>query len=128
MLSICPSLPSTAPFTDPVQCVAMTLYPKLFQPANAVGSCYVVAPQYKEPFIVQNNLTMVFVDWSGSFFLNGPLRDYALTENNLRLYSGFHSSVYIPRTSDKSIVSSLLCLCPDATHWKQCMYSMMFYL
>lgn len=44
----------------------------------------------------------MFVDWSGSFSLNGPLREYSLTESNLRIYSGFHSSLHIPRTSDKS--------------------------
>lgn len=52
---------------------------------------------------MHSNLTTVFVDWSGSFSLNGPLREYSLTENNLRIYSGFHSSLHIPRTSDKSM-------------------------
>ncbi len=65
--------------------------------------CFFVAPQYKEPFAVHSNLTTVFVDWSGSFSVNGPLREYSLTENNLRIYSGFHSSLHIPRTSDKSM-------------------------
>ncbi|KAI4904703.1 hypothetical protein NFI96_004043 [Prochilodus magdalenae] len=63
-------------------------------------------PQYKQPFVVHSNLTTVYVDWSQSFFLNGPLRDYALTESGLRLYSGFHSYVYIPRTSDKNAMDA----------------------
>ncbi|RXN19458.1 usherin [Labeo rohita] len=66
-------------------------------------------PQYKEPFVVHSNLTTVFVDWSGSFFLNGPLREYSLTENNLRIYSGFHSSLHIPRTSDKTLAFQVTC-------------------
>lgn len=64
--------------------------------------------------MVHSNITTVFVDWSGSFSLNGPLREYSLTENNLRIYSGFHSSLHIPRTSDKSMPIWLyfdLCLC-----------------
>ncbi|XP_062863133.1 usherin [Trichomycterus rosablanca] len=67
------------------------------------------APQYKEPFVVQSNLTMVYVDWTESFSLNGRLRDYALTESGLRLYSGFHSSIYIPRTSDKTFAFQVTC-------------------
>ncbi|XP_016124971.1 usherin [Sinocyclocheilus grahami] len=67
------------------------------------------SPQYKEPFVVHSNITTVFVDWSGSFSLNGPLREYSLTENNLRIYSGFHSSLHIPRTSDKSFAFQVTC-------------------
>ncbi|XP_052001042.1 usherin [Xyrauchen texanus] len=66
-------------------------------------------PQYKEPFVVHSNLTTVILDWSGSFSLNGPLREYTLTENNLRIYSGFHSSLHIPRTSDKTFVFQVTC-------------------
>ncbi|XP_016350129.1 usherin-like, partial [Sinocyclocheilus anshuiensis] len=67
------------------------------------------SPQYKEPFVVHSNITTVFVDWSGSFSLNGPLREYSLTENNLRIYSGFHSSLHIPRTSDKTFAFQVTC-------------------
>ncbi|KAK7153113.1 hypothetical protein R3I93_011118 [Phoxinus phoxinus] len=66
-------------------------------------------PQYKEPFVVQSNLTHVFLDWSGSFSLNGPLGEYSLTEHNLRIYSGFHSSLHIPRTSDKTFAFQVTC-------------------
>jgi len=58
--------------------------------------------------VVQSNLTNVFLDWSGSFSLNGRLEEYRLTENNLRIYSGFHSSLHIPRTSDKSMTTMIL--------------------
>uniref|UniRef100_A0A8C1J3X3 Usherin n=1 Tax=Cyprinus carpio TaxID=7962 RepID=A0A8C1J3X3_CYPCA len=67
------------------------------------------SPQYKEAFVVHSNITTVFVDWSGSFSLNGPLREYSLTENNLRIYSGFHSSLHIPRTSDKTFAFQVTC-------------------
>uniref|UniRef100_A0AAY4ADY9 Usher syndrome type IIa protein homolog n=1 Tax=Denticeps clupeoides TaxID=299321 RepID=A0AAY4ADY9_9TELE len=67
------------------------------------------APQYKEPFLVISNLTTVFLDWGDSFALNGPLRDFVLTESGLRLYSGFHSSLYIPRTSDKTFSFQVTC-------------------
>ncbi|XP_037397596.1 usherin [Pygocentrus nattereri] len=66
-------------------------------------------PQYKQPFVVHSNLTTVYVDWGQSFSLNGPLRDYALTESGLRLYSGFHSYVYVPRTSDKTFAFQVTC-------------------
>ncbi|KAK1793453.1 hypothetical protein P4O66_011830 [Electrophorus voltai] len=59
-------------------------------------------PQYKQAFVVHSNLTAVCVDWGLSFFLNGPLREYSLSESGLRVYSGFHSSANIPRTSDKN--------------------------
>ncbi|GAA6098731.1 usherin [Tachysurus ichikawai] len=67
------------------------------------------APVYKEPFVVQSNLTTMFVDWSGSFSLNGPLREYILTESSLRIYSGFHSSIYIPWTSVKTFAFQVIC-------------------
>lgn len=73
-----------------------------------LSCCFFVAPQYKEPFVVHSNLTTVFVDWSGSFSLNGPLSEYSLTESNLRIYSGFHSSLHIPRTSDKSMTTMVI--------------------
>lgn len=84
--------------------IISTLYGTLIKPLSG----FFVAPQYKEPFVVQSNLTNVFLDWSGSFSLNGPLGEYSLTENNLRIYSGFHSSLHIPRTSDKSMTTMVL--------------------
>ncbi|XP_041108645.1 usherin [Polyodon spathula] len=66
-------------------------------------------PQYRAPFIVISNLTTVYLDWSYSFILNGQLREYALTENGVRLYSGFDSTLHIPRTSDKTFVFQVTC-------------------
>nr|XP_009291422.1 usherin [Danio rerio] len=66
-------------------------------------------PQYMEAFVVHSNLTSVFVDWSGSFSLNGPLTEYSLTESSLRVYSGFHSFLHIPRTSDKTFAFQVTC-------------------
>lgn len=66
-------------------------------------------PQYMEAFVVHSNLTSVFVDWSGSFSLNGPLTEYSLTESSLRVYSGFHNSLHIPRTSDKTFAFQVTC-------------------
>ncbi|XP_045063342.1 usherin [Coregonus clupeaformis] len=67
------------------------------------------APQYISPFEVYSNLTMVWLDWSASFSLNGPLRDYSLIDNNLRVYIGFHSYLYIPRTSEKTLSLQVTC-------------------
>uniref|UniRef100_A0A4W5MZD7 Fibronectin type-III domain-containing protein n=1 Tax=Hucho hucho TaxID=62062 RepID=A0A4W5MZD7_9TELE len=67
------------------------------------------APQYISPFEVYSNLTLVWLDWSASFSLNGPLRDYSLTDNNLRVYIGFHSYLYIPRTSEKTLSLQVTC-------------------
>ncbi|TRY59653.1 hypothetical protein DNTS_027396, partial [Danionella cerebrum] len=67
------------------------------------------APQYLKAFVVQSNLTSVFADWSSSFSLNGPLREYSLTESSLRIYSGFHSSLLMPRTSDKTFAFQVTC-------------------
>uniref|UniRef100_W5NGL3 Usherin n=1 Tax=Lepisosteus oculatus TaxID=7918 RepID=W5NGL3_LEPOC len=66
-------------------------------------------PRYRAPFIIISNLTTVYLDWSHSFILNGQLQDYVLTENGIRLYSGFHSTLYIPRTSDKTFVFQVTC-------------------
>ncbi|KAJ7988957.1 hypothetical protein DPEC_G00314570 [Dallia pectoralis] len=67
------------------------------------------APQYMFPFVVYSNLTMVWLDWSSSFSLNGPLRDYTLTEHNQRVYTGFHSYLHIPRTSEKTLSLQVTC-------------------
>uniref|UniRef100_A0A8C7Q6N4 Usher syndrome 2A (autosomal recessive, mild) n=1 Tax=Oncorhynchus mykiss TaxID=8022 RepID=A0A8C7Q6N4_ONCMY len=67
------------------------------------------APQYISPFEVYSNLTLVWLDWSASFSLNGLLRDYSLTDNNLRVYIGFHSYLYLPRTSEKTLSLQVTC-------------------
>ncbi|XP_072555094.1 usherin isoform X5 [Paramormyrops kingsleyae] len=66
-------------------------------------------PQYLAPFLVTSNLTTMFLDWGSSFALHGLLRDFVLMENGLRIYSGFHSSLHIPRTSDKTSFFQVTC-------------------
>ncbi|XP_063040160.1 usherin [Engraulis encrasicolus] len=67
------------------------------------------APQYLEAFVIQSNLTVVYVDWSDSFSLNGPLREYKLTESENLLYTGLQNALYIPRTSDKTFSFQVTC-------------------
>lgn len=59
-------------------------------------------PQYRAPFLVDSNSSVVCVNWSGSFFLNGPLREFVLMDGAQRVYSGLDTTLYIPRTADKS--------------------------
>ncbi|XP_038667644.1 usherin isoform X2 [Scyliorhinus canicula] len=67
-------------------------------------------PQYKAPFSVTSNLTTIYVDWSQTFQLNGELKEYVLTENNMRIYSGFDNRLHIPRTSDKTFLFQVTCV------------------
>lgn len=67
----------------------------------ACGSLPTV-PQYRAPFSVDSNLSMLCVNWSGSFALNGPLREFVLTDGGRRVYSGLDTTLYIPRTADRS--------------------------
>uniref|UniRef100_A0A3B3X6F7 Usher syndrome 2A (autosomal recessive, mild) n=1 Tax=Poecilia mexicana TaxID=48701 RepID=A0A3B3X6F7_9TELE len=59
-------------------------------------------PQYVSPFSVDSNLTMIWLDWTETFSLNGFLKEYTVTESQLRVYTGFYSHLHIPRTSRKS--------------------------
>lgn len=61
-----------------------------------------VAPQYVSPFSVDSNLTVIWLDWTGTFSLNGYLKEYTVTESQLRVYTGFYSYLHVPRTSQKS--------------------------
>lgn len=54
------------------------------------------------PFLVDSNLTVIWLDWTGSFAINGYLREFSVTESQLRVYTGFYSQLQIPRTSQKS--------------------------
>jgi usherin len=45
---------------------------------------------------------MVWVDWSGTFLLNGHLKEYVVTDGGRRVYSGLDTTLYIPRMVDKS--------------------------
>uniref|UniRef100_A0A3P8RYW1 Usherin n=1 Tax=Amphiprion percula TaxID=161767 RepID=A0A3P8RYW1_AMPPE len=60
------------------------------------------APQYVSSFSVGSNLTVIWLDWTGSFSLNGYLKEYSVTESRLRVYTGFYSYLHIPRTSQKN--------------------------
>ena len=59
-------------------------------------------PQFVSPILVDSNLTVIWLDWTGSFAINGYLREFSVTESQLRVYSGFYSHLHIPRTSQKS--------------------------
>jgi hypothetical protein len=59
-------------------------------------------PQYRVPFSVDSNMSTVRVDWSSSFLPNGQLMEYVLTDGGQRMYSGLDTTLYIPRTPDKS--------------------------
>lgn len=53
------------------------------------------------PFSVDSNLTVIWLDWSDSFSLNGYLKEFTVTESRLRVYTGFYSFLHVPRTSQK---------------------------
>ncbi|XP_025748029.1 usherin [Callorhinus ursinus] len=66
-------------------------------------------PQYRGPFLVDSNLSLVRVDWSGSFLLNGPLKEFVVTDGGQRVYSGFDTTLYLPRTADKTFFFQVIC-------------------
>ncbi|TWW67416.1 Usherin Usher syndrome type IIa protein [Takifugu flavidus] len=67
------------------------------------------APQYMSPFLVDSNLTVIWLDWTGSFAINGYLREFSVTESQLRVYTGFYSQLQIPRTSQKTLSFQVTC-------------------
>ncbi|KAM7406312.1 hypothetical protein PAMP_000697 [Pampus punctatissimus] len=67
------------------------------------------APHYVSPFSVDSNLTIIWLDWVGSFSLNGYLKEYSVTESELRVYTGFYSYLHIPRTSQKTLSFQVTC-------------------
>ncbi|KAM6217822.1 usherin isoform 2-T2 [Rhynchocyon petersi] len=66
-------------------------------------------PQYRAPFSVDSNLSVVCVNWSNTFLLNGPLKEYVLMDGAQRVYSGFDTALYIPRTADKTFFFQIIC-------------------
>ncbi|XP_069030560.1 usherin [Embiotoca jacksoni] len=68
------------------------------------------APQYVSPFSVGSNLTVIWLDWTGSFSLNGYLKEYSVTESQLRVYTGFYSYLNVPRTSQKTLSFQVTCI------------------
>nr|XP_057944950.1 usherin isoform X3 [Doryrhamphus excisus] len=67
------------------------------------------APQYVSPVSVGSNLTVIWLDWTGSFSLNGYLKEYTVTESQLRIYSGFYSYLHVVRTSQKMLSFQVMC-------------------
>ncbi|KAM6979899.1 usherin [Aplochiton taeniatus] len=67
------------------------------------------APQYVEMFSVDSNLTLIWLDWTSSFSLHGRLREFTLTQNSLTVYSGFHSNLYVARTSHNYLSFQVTC-------------------
>nr|XP_054587843.1 usherin [Nothobranchius furzeri] len=67
------------------------------------------APQYVTPFSVDSNLTVIWLDWTRTFSLNGYLKEYTVTESQLRVYTGFYSYLHIPRTSQKTLSFQVTC-------------------
>ncbi|KAM9860567.1 LOW QUALITY PROTEIN: usherin [Aulostomus maculatus] len=67
------------------------------------------APQYVSPFSVGSNLTVIWLDWASTFSLNGYLKEYSVTESQLRVYTGFYSYLHVPRTSQKTLSFQVTC-------------------
>ncbi|XP_058895005.1 usherin [Kogia breviceps] len=66
-------------------------------------------PEYRAPFSVYSNLSVVCVDWSGSFLLNGRLKEFVLTDGGQRVYSGLDTTLYIPKTADRTFFFQVIC-------------------
>ncbi|XP_010794546.1 usherin-like [Notothenia coriiceps] len=67
------------------------------------------APQYVSPFSVGSNLTVICLDWTESFSLNGYLKEFSVTESQLRVYTGFYSYLHVPRISQKTLSFQVTC-------------------
>ncbi|NXL36266.1 USH2A protein, partial [Glaucidium brasilianum] len=72
-------------------------------------------PRYTAPFSVVSNLSTIHIDWSRTFVLNGRLKEYALTESGQRIYSGFDTELYLPRTSDKTFLFQVTCITDEGS-------------
>ncbi|KAG3258086.1 usherin, transcript variant X1 [Ictidomys tridecemlineatus] len=66
-------------------------------------------PQYRAPFSVDSNQSTVYINWSGSFLLNGRLKEYVLMDAGQRVYSGLDTTLYIPRMTDKTFFFQVIC-------------------
>ncbi|XP_032771366.1 usherin [Rattus rattus] len=66
-------------------------------------------PQYQALFSVDSNASTVWVDWSGTFVLNGQLKEYVVTDGGRRVYNGLDTTLYIPRTVDKTFFFQVTC-------------------
>ncbi|XP_055581897.1 usherin [Falco cherrug] len=72
-------------------------------------------PRYMAPFSIVSNLSTIHIDWSRTFVLNGRLKEYALTESGQRIYSGFDTELYLPRTSDKTFLFQVTCITDEGS-------------
>ncbi|NXO10183.1 USH2A protein, partial [Oriolus oriolus] len=72
-------------------------------------------PRYMAPFSVVSNLSTIHIDWSRTFVLNGRLKEYVLTESGQRIYSGFDTELYLPRTSDKTFLFQVTCITDEGS-------------
>uniref|UniRef100_A0A8D0R6P0 Usherin n=1 Tax=Sus scrofa TaxID=9823 RepID=A0A8D0R6P0_PIG len=72
-------------------------------------------PQYLAPFSVDSNLSVVCVDWSGSFLLNGRLQEFVLTDGGQRVYRGSDTALCIPRTADKTFFFQVTCITDEGS-------------
>ncbi|XP_058131204.1 usherin [Dasypus novemcinctus] len=72
-------------------------------------------PQYQAPFSMDSNFSVVCVNWNGTFLLNGPLKEYVLTDRGQRMYSGCDTSLCIPRTSDKTFFFQVVCITDEGS-------------
>ncbi|XP_054432559.1 LOW QUALITY PROTEIN: usherin [Pteronotus mesoamericanus] len=66
-------------------------------------------PQYRAPPSVDGNLTAVCVEWGGTFLLNGPLRDFVLTDGGQRLYCGPDTALCLPTTAGQTFSFQVTC-------------------
>ncbi|XP_013375386.1 PREDICTED: usherin isoform X1 [Chinchilla lanigera] len=66
-------------------------------------------PQYQVPFSVDSNVSMVCLDWSSTFRLNGRLKEYVVTDGGQRVYSGLDTTLHIPRTAHKTFFFQVTC-------------------
>ncbi|XP_003474286.2 usherin isoform X2 [Cavia porcellus] len=66
-------------------------------------------PQYRMPFSVESNASVVCLDWSSSFLLNGRLKEYVVTDGGQRVYSGLDTTLHIPRTVHKTFFFQVTC-------------------
>ncbi|XP_003419924.2 usherin [Loxodonta africana] len=66
-------------------------------------------PQYRAPFSVASNVSVVCVNWTSAFLLNGPLKEYALLDAGRRVYSGLDTALCVPRTADRAFFFQVIC-------------------
>ncbi|NXU70580.1 USH2A protein, partial [Oreotrochilus melanogaster] len=72
-------------------------------------------PRYMAPFSIVSNLSTIHIDWSRTFVLNGRLKEYVLMESGQRIYSGFDTELYLPKTSDKTFLFQVTCITDEGT-------------